>query len=1378
MGTASTYPKSTVQKVANISGCASSSSKSTSAVKSTTTSTKSTTTTKSTTSTAKSTTTSKQTTTSTPAKTTSSSTSTAKTGSVATSSAPKTTTAKTTTSTPTKSATTTASTTAAKTGTTVTAAPAKTTTSTTSKTTTPSAGTQATASTVSKTTTPTSTPAVQKSNTGSQATPVANATTPSSTPSVQTVSQTPVTSTGSQSYNTAVSQTKDTFNQLKNQINQVDLGGNLSVVNTGSGSTVQPSHVITNLNAQTSNLDLSRSTSSSAGSMSSISSSSVSASQGINLNNSVNGSTPVNNTQYFQGLNKTQSNNASVSNLSSGNKEYGDYKPVNGSLSAESQKVSANSSTGVNRNVSNNGSTVTPVGSNGEATTSSNKEHGSVNGSLASNQQPTVLSASKDKGANVNSTSSGTIPTASQGQPNSSQYETVAKKVNVYDEGIVSKEIKNGSTPYVYPTNTTVKVNDTQQTYINNEPKNGSPAYVSASTGEVLGVSRPLNQNAVASSGSVVTQNSQLFTNVKETMQKSGSVPYVYSYTSPQISQIPVTVAPQSVGVSDLGAVNNAHVIQNMQYDPIARKLHVSYADGTNTLVDNIPGYDGILAKDVQKITGVQPLNGGGYKVTLANGETKIMSESQFKAYDEVSRLKNPYVYNTESNEPSSTNSNKVIEPRNGSSTNGYINREVMDNRGFPKSTDYYDQNIKDNVISVQDTYRSNEPKSGSNANGYLDNITDDSYFTYRNSEPKNGSNSNGYINREVMDNRGFPKSTDYYDHNIKDNVISVRDTYRSNEPKSGSNANGYVDNVTDDSYFTYRNREPINGSSVINNSQYFTDTKVQQPEKEVFKLKEGDEGVLRKTDIDYSRISSSADKVQNENFIDESRISKDKWGDNGELTYKVRDDGSVVIYEDGVAMGYTDEKGLNNLIQRQNNQVKVNITPNNPNGSQSNIPVETPKVETPVKEPEVKRFELKEGDEGVLRQTDINYNRINRSADKVQQEQFMGREHVWDDQWGDDGKLTYKVRDDGTILIYEDGVAMGYTDEKGLNNLIQRRNSPINITPNNPNGSIASVSATGTDVLSATKQTVNSSEPHNGCTSNGYINQEPYKETNHIYNQNDVVNRGYPRSYNPLDGGVGKVQEVPINTSGDFVIKPTSGTNDILKSGIYIPVGDKSDKTIDYFSHLNYKGDDVLPDDAYIVHYHDGTQEMRKLTGSEKEALSRMSSFATGNLVKYNENGVQRIAHKERVYVDPSLLEQKVDEYNKTYRDYATNMGAADIREPMVVDKVVSNDLPVSVDNSPEASSNNLDSIKMGLDKNIERIQSTISNFGSVPYVSPTVNDINVQKNVTSDLFMKTVDTQKNLQQQQERYQKSASILDKKMSDMADISLISDFGA
>ena len=42
----------------------------------------------------------------------------------------------------------------------------------------------------------------------------------------------------------------------------------------------------------------------------------------------------------------------------------------------------------------------------------------------------------------------------------------------------------------------------------------------------------------------------------------------------------------------------------------------------------------------------------------------------------------------------------------------------------------------------------------------------------------------------------------------------------------------------------------------------------------------------------------------------------------------------------------------------------------------------------------------------------------------------------------------------------------------------------------------------------------------------------------------------------------------------------------------------------------------------------------------------------------------------------------------------------------------------------------------------------------------------------------MKTVDTQKNLQQQQERYQKSASILDKKMSDMADISLISDFGA
>ena len=62
---------------------------------------------------------------------------------------------------------------------------------------------------------------------------------------------------------------------------------------------------------------------------------------------------------------------------------------------------------------------------------------------------------------------------------------------------------------------------------------------------------------------------------------------------------------------------------------------------------------------------------------------------------------------------------------------------------------------------------------------------------------------------------------------------------------------------------------------------------------------------------IDYGRISSSADGVKNEQFVN---VNKSVW-DNGNLTYKVRDDNTVLIKNNGISIGYTDLKGIKTTV-------------------------------------------------------------------------------------------------------------------------------------------------------------------------------------------------------------------------------------------------------------------------------------------------------------------------------------------------------------------------------------------------------------------------------------------------------------------------------
>ncbi len=69
--------------------------------------------------------------------------------------------------------------------------------------------------------------------------------------------------------------------------------------------------------------------------------------------------------------------------------------------------------------------------------------------------------------------------------------------------------------------------------------------------------------------------------------------------------------------------------------------------------------------------------------------------------------------------------------------------------------------------------------------------------------------------------------------------------------------------------------------------------------------------GTIKKENIDFSRIATTADKVTSSSFIKENKIHTEYWGDNGELTYKIQKNGVVGIYENGTLMGFTDLQGI-----------------------------------------------------------------------------------------------------------------------------------------------------------------------------------------------------------------------------------------------------------------------------------------------------------------------------------------------------------------------------------------------------------------------------------------------------------------------------------
>ena len=139
--------------------------------------------------------------------------------------------------------------------------------------------------------------------------------------------------------------------------------------------------------------------------------------------------------------------------------------------------------------------------------------------------------------------------------------------------------------------------------------------------------------------------------------------------------------------------------------------------------------------------------------------------------------------------------------------------------------------------------------------------------------------------------------------------TVSSNSAYYSQNKSTSNNSsnNNYTVSNSNNSYFKGNSVSGSNattGASNVNTANYNNSVGDTQSI--------GDTGNINKEDIDFSKIASNKYDVQNGNFYNENAIHKQYWGDNGNLTYKVVDDNTALIYEDGVAMGYTDLNSIN----------------------------------------------------------------------------------------------------------------------------------------------------------------------------------------------------------------------------------------------------------------------------------------------------------------------------------------------------------------------------------------------------------------------------------------------------------------------------------
>lgn len=164
----------------------------------------------------------------------------------------------------------------------------------------------------------------------------------------------------------------------------------------------------------------------------------------------------------------------------------------------------------------------------------------------------------------------------------------------------------------------------------------------------------------------------------------------------------------------------------------------------------------------------------------------------------------------------------------------------------------------------------------------------------------------------------------------------------------------------------------------------------------------------IDKSDIDFSQIATNANDASNGNFLAEDKIKKDYWGDttDGKLEYQIRDDGTVLITEDGVPMGYTTQEALG----LSNNS----STPNRPTSADKSAQAAQTGSDTYAK--------------SSTAPSSVDTNTSYSS-------EFRGKNAKGNEIYGykDSNGNSYSIKTDGTYQVGADGTKYYYQNETGI---------------------------------------------------------------------------------------------------------------------------------------------------------------------------------------------------------------------------------------------------------------------------------------------------------------------------------------------------------
>lgn len=444
--------------------------------------------------------------------------------------------------------------------------------------------------------------------------------------------------------------------------------------------------------------------------------------------------------------------------------------------------------------------------------------------------------------------------------------------------------------------------------------------------------------------------------------------------------------------------------------------------------------------------------------------------------------------------------------------------------------------------------------------------------------------------------------------------------------------------------------------------------------------------GNLTRDDIDFKRISISSSDAISENFLNSVSTS---WGDNGQLTYEIFENGAVLIKEGNISMGFTDIEGISKIItdvQKKNVEKKENVTTqnikqvtdesstnkvtetstksifndystysnmiwdendvNNVTDVASLVRINKSKLEYSNKNTEVHNLINKSlDDEGWFgKGTTLGENGATLKYDKKETSGDYtiyyndGKEikrikgsHVYFEQ----SKTSYEIGPDGSVTIHSKSQSTSYTDIYKIDGSVEKYVNGRVCHKIYPDGTKKSYRRDGTTYISN-----NEGQTIQDCYSNGKVRTQYIKDGKVEYIEYYYFTDGSKyEKYSYTDGTSSLVE---YSTDGKTIIAETTGTvmysNDCPKDKEMICKDDYGGKLPGYDNDAITKRRE---DNGYTISYYGDVKNdvVNKICNSIELGSENIEHYdSTGNLL-YIENKSTRNTTSGAYFIETNII-------------------------------------------------------------------------------------------------------------------------------------------